>query len=176
MLSIVSDDSKYDRYLTGTVQLTASEQRGRDLFFSDYDGTSPETSGADCFHCHAGTNFHHNFVYFNNGLDQDQEFVDFGRELVTGSTTDRAKFKTPTLRNIELTPPYMHDGRFETLEEVVEHYNTGIKYSATLAPRLQASMSTGLMLDEQDKIDLVNFLKTLTDHNFVNNTSYSDPY
>lgn len=175
MMSIVSDDSKYDRYLAGLVQLTDSEERGRLLYFTEYNEFFPENSGADCFHCHAGSNFE-NDLYFNNGLDQDQEFVDFGRELVTDLATDRAKFKVTSLRNIAVTPPYMHDGRFETLEEVVEHYNSGIKLSSTVEPALLGTTATGLRLDEQDKEDLVNFLKTLTDYTFLNNTAYSDPY
>ena len=175
MLSIISDDSKYDRYITGNAQLTESEQRGRVLFFTDYNPWFPENSGADCIHCHSGNNFE-NDLYMNNGLDSDLEFIDFGREDATNLLTDRAKFKTPTLRNIEVTGPYMHDGRFETLEEVVDHYNNGIKASSTVDPAILATQSTGLMLDEQDKIDLINFLKTLTDYTYLNNPDYASPF
>ena len=175
MMSIVSDDSKYDRYLAGLVQLTPSEERGRELFFGEYNEFFPDISGADCAHCHAGNNFE-NDLYMNNGLDEDAEFVDLGREIVTGLTSDRAKFKVTSLRNIAVTPPYMHDGRFETLEEVVDHYNTGVKNSSTVNPALLGTTATGLMLDEQEKEDLINFMKTLTDDTFLNNPSYSDPY
>lgn len=174
MMSIVSDDSKYDRYLAGLVELSPSEERGRVLFFAEYNPFFPEVSGADCAHCHAGNNFE-NDLYMNNGLDEDAYFVDFGRELATNSPADRAKFKVTTLRNIAVTPPYMHDGRFQTLEEVVDHYNAHVKNSSTVDPALLGTTTTGLMLDAQEKKDLVNFLKTLTDYTFLNNPAYSDP-
>jgi cytochrome c peroxidase len=87
--------------------------------------------------------------------------------LVTGTESDRGKFKTPTLRNIALTAPYMHDGRFSTLEEVVEHYSSGVKRSATLDPNLAKHPVEGLRLSAEDKRALVAFLKTLTDEAFV---------
>ena len=176
MLSIVSYDSKYDKYLAGEVQLSESEERGRVLFETEYNPFFPEMSGADCAHCHGGANFE-NDQYMNNGLDIDADFMDIGREEVTGNLSDKAKFKTPSLRNVEVTPPYMHDGRFQTLEEVVEHYDLHIKQSSTLDPALiQVADNGGLNLTEQDKIDLVNFLKTLTDETFMNNSEYSDPF
>ncbi len=175
MLSIVSYDSKYDRYLAGLDTLSESEKRGMELYFAEYNPFFPEFSGADCQHCHGGPNFE-NDRYMNNGLDTDNEFEDFGREEVTGLRSDRAKFKVPTLRNIEVTPPYMHDGRFETLEEVVDHYNRGIKESSTVDPAILNTKETGLLLTEQDKTDLVNFLKTLTDRKFLNNDDYKSPF
>ena len=176
MLSIVSYNSKYDKYVAGEVELTESEERGRVLFETEYNPFFPELSGADCAHCHGGANFE-NDQYMNNGLDQDVDFVDFGREEATGRVVDKAKFKVPTLRNIEVTPPYMHDGRFATLEEVVEHYDLHIKQSSTLDPALiQVADNAGLNLSDQDKIDLVNFLKTLTDDTFLNNEEYADPF
>ncbi len=171
MLSIVSDNSKYDQYLAETATLTDSEERGRVLFFTEYNQFFPDISGADCVHCHAGNNFE-NDLYMNNGLDTDAQFVDFGRENATGNVNDRAKFKIPSLRNIEVTGPYMHDGRFTTLEEVVEHYNNGVQNSSTVDPALLGTTATGLMLDAQEKTDLVNFLKTLTDYTFLNNPEY----
>ena len=84
--------------------------------------------------------------------------------------------QVPSLRNIELTPPYMHDGRFATLEEVIDHYNEGIQESATADPTVLNTKDTGLFLDEQDKQDLINFLKTLTDEAFVNNQAYQSPF
>lgn len=171
MLSIVSEDSKFDKYLAGSATLSASEERGRVLFYGEYNEFFPSTSGADCAHCHSGNNFE-NDLYMNNGLDTDAQFIDFGRENATNMATDRAKFKVPSLRNIEVTGPYMHDGRFTTLEEVVEHYNSGVQNSSTVNPALLGTTSTGLMLDAQEKIDLVNFLKTLTDNTFLNNPEY----
>ena len=175
MLSIVSDDSKYDRYLAGTATLTSSEERGRVLFFGEYNEFFPSTSGADCAHCHAGNNFE-NDLYMNNGLDTDANFIDFGREDATAAIEDRAKFKVTSLRNIEVTGPYMHDGRFQTLEEVVDHYNANVQNSSTVDPALLGTTSTGLMLDATEKQDLINFLKTLTDNTFLTNIDYSDPF
>lgn len=176
MLSIISYDSKYDKFLAGEVQLSESEERGRLLFETEYNPFFPELSGADCAHCHGGSNFE-NDQYMNNGLDMDASFADIGREDVTGNLADKAKFKVPTLRNINLTPPYMHDGRFKSLEEVIDHYNSDIKQSSTLDPALiQVVDNGGLNLTEQDKADLVNFLKTMTDQTFVNNQEYTDPF
>ena len=175
MLSIVSFNSKYDEYLAGNVQLSSSEERGRKLFFEEYNPFFPDQSGADCAHCHSGRNFE-NDQYMNNGLDTDADITDIGREEVTQDPNDKAKFKVTTLRNIELTAPYMHDGRFQTLEEVIEHYNSGIKTSATADPTVMNTQSTGLMLTTQDKQDLLNFLKTLTDDTFLNNSEYASPF
>lgn len=175
MLSIVSYDSKYDRYLAGAVELTESEARGLALFETEYNPFFPEFSGADCAHCHGGANFE-NDQYMNNGLDTDAEFTDMGREEVTGDAADRAKFKVPTLRNIAVTAPYMHDGRFQTLEEVIDHYNEGIKESSTADVTVLNTKETGLFLEEQDKVDLINFLKTLTDETFLENEEYASPF
>lgn len=95
---------------------------------------------------------------------------------MTGDENDRAKFKVPTLRNIAVTPPFMHDGRFNTLEEVVNHYNEGIKESTTADQTVLNTKNTGLLLTEQDKQDLVNFLHTLTDETFLNNEEYKTPF
>jgi cytochrome c peroxidase len=173
MYSIVSNRSKYDEYLKGNVSLTAQEERGKFLFNTEYNPAFPDASGADCRHCHGGDNFE-NDRYLNNGLDEDTDFVDFGREIVTGLSEDRAKFKVTSLRNIELTPPYMHDGRFNTLEEVVEHYNQ-VKSSSTLDGSFGPQMPGGLQLSTEDKAALVAFLKTLTDYEMINDPRYSKP-
>lgn len=175
MFTLISDDSKFDRYLAGKEQLTESEMRGYNLFTSEYNEFFPEESGGDCFHCHGSSNFQVN-IYRNNGLDFDNEFKDFGRENFTKNADNRAQFKTPTLRNIEVSGPYMHDGRFSALEQVIEHYNSGVKLSSTLDGALQASQGTGLFLDEQKKLDLLNFLKSLTDRRFLTNPAFSDPF
>ncbi len=175
MLSIVSYNSKFDKWQAGKVELSQSEERGRKLFFTEYNPFFPEQSGADCQHCHGGANFE-NDQYMNNGLDIDADILDIGREMVTMNPMDRGKFKVPSLRNIELTPPYMHDGRFKTLEEVVGHYNAGIQLSNTADVTVLNTKETGLFLDEQDKVDLVNFLKTLTDPTFVKDTRYKSPF
>jgi cytochrome c peroxidase len=175
MNSIVSINSKYDQYLAGNVSLTEQEERGRFLYFTEFNPAFPNESGADCQHCHGGANFE-NDRYMNNGLDTDAEMTDFGRQTVTGIAADKGKFKVTSLRNIELTPPYMHDGRFSTLEEVVDHYNS-VKESSTLdGSFLQQLPYNGLNLSNDDKAALVAFLKTLTDNDLINNPEYSDPF
>jgi cytochrome c peroxidase len=175
MNSIVSSDSKYDKYLAGEVELTESEARGLALFEAEYNPFFPDVSGADCKHCHGGINFK-NDQYMNNGLDTDANQIDIGREIVTNDPADRAKFKVPSLRNIAVTGPYMHDGRFTTLEEVIDHYNEGIQESATADPTVLNTKDTGLLLTDQDKIDLINYLKTLTDDAYLNNEAYKSPF
>jgi cytochrome c peroxidase len=102
--------------------------------------------------------------FANNGLDS--QFTDLGRALATGKEGDQGKFAVPSLRNVEVTAPYMHDGRFKTLEEVVEHYCTGTMPSATLDPNLAKHPPGGVPLSQQDKKALVAFTKTLTDERF----------
>ncbi len=174
MLSIVSYRSKYDLYLAGEATLTESEQRGLQLFETEYNPFFPEQSGADCAHCHGGYNFE-NDQFMNNGLDEEAAIQDEGRWLVTGDDLDKGKFKVPSLRNVAVTAPYMHDGRFQTLEQVVEHYNSGIKESSTVDPTVLNTMETGLMLTAEDKQDLINFLHTLTDEYFLSNPEYQKP-
>ena len=175
MNSIVSVNSKYDRFLAGTATLTPAEERGRKLFFTEYNQFFPDSSGADCAHCHAGFNFSNN-QYMNNGLDAPAFQNDIGREKATGNPMDRAKFKVVSLRNIAVTAPYMHDGRFNTLEEVIAHYNNGIKASPTLDLALEQTRATGLMLTPQDIADLKAFLLTLTDDDLLTNSEYSSPF
>jgi len=174
MNSIVSNQSKYDKSLIGTATLTATEERGKFLFFTEYNPSFPDQSGADCAHCHGGDNFE-NDKYMNNGIDTDATFIDFGRQNVTGNTSDKAKFKVPSLRNVALTFPYMHDGRFNTLEEVVNHYNL-VKESATLDGSFYQQLPGGLQLSTSDKAALVAFLKTLSDDDLKTNTKYSNPF
>lgn len=175
MNSIVSYESRYDDFLLDTMVYSDSEKRGKDLFFDEYNEFFPDESGADCAHCHAGANFE-NDKYANNGLDSDGSFADDGRENVTKDAKDKAKFKITSLRNIELTPPYMHDGRFKTLEEVVDHYNGGLKASSTLDLALEQTRGTGLRLTGEDKKDLVAFLKTLTDKNLTTDPKFASPF
>lgn len=174
-LTMISNDSKFDRFQRGEVQLTESEERGRVLFFREVDPFFG-IKGGECFHCHGGFNFT-NDDYMNNGLDEDAGFTDEGRFAVTNDPADMAKFKVPSLRNIALTAPYMHDGRFETLEEVLDHYNTGVKQSATLDPLMFHNLEPGgLQLTEQEKTDIIAFLHTLTDFSFTNREEFSNPF
>ncbi len=176
MNSIVSVESKYDRYLRGEIVLDTNEERGRYLFFAEFNPGIPNLSGADCAHCHIGKNFE-NDKYLNNALDTDAGMMDNGRMNVTGMSSDKGKFKVTSLRNIELTAPYMHDGRFQTLEEVVDHYNSGMKMSSTIDPALIYPLNSGgLQLTNEDKRDLIAFLKTLTDEVMLTNQEYSNPF
>ena len=159
LLTLTSFDAKFDRVLRGEEKFSAEEQRGFELFSTEYDPRRGQF-GADCFHCHGGPLFQSQ-AFANNGLDE--KFSDNGRGKVTGKTSDNGKFSTPSLRNVALTAPYMHDGRFQTLEEVVEHYATGVKRSATLDPNLAKHPDDGVPLTVADKRALVAFLCTLTD-------------
>ncbi len=175
ILTIISANSKYDKYKAGLVELSESELRGLELFETEYNPFFPEFSGADCQHCHGGSNFE-NDLYMNNGLDIEADFLDFGRENATGNPADRARFKVPSLRNVAVSPPYMHDGRFASLEEVIDHYNEGIHPSPSLDQALLATAESGLFLTAEDKTDLIHFLKTLTDEAYLENPEYASPF
>jgi cytochrome c peroxidase len=110
----------------------------------------------------------------NNGLDPESAWTDLGLGGITGLPQDRAKFKTPTLRNVALTAPYMHDGRFATLEEVIDHYDSGGHPSPTIDVNMKFSQG-GLQLTPEKKQQLLAFLHTLTDWDFVNDERFSDP-
>lgn len=169
LLTLISADSKFDRALRGEAQFTHEEKQGLMLFITEYDPARGKI-GADCFHCHGG-NLFTDYQYKNNGLDD--RFRDEGRFRATGLDSDRGKFKTPSLRNVALTAPYMHDGRFKTLEQVVAHYNSGVHRSATLDPNLAKHPDAGLRLSQSDQKALVAFLKTLTDERFLKHPSGS---
>ena len=159
LLTLTSHDSKFDRAMRGETKLTAQEERGFTLFMTERD---PRLGilGADCFHCHGGALFtDHQFR--NNGLAIAES--DLGRYRVTGAALDRGTFATPSLRNIALTAPYMHDGRFGTLEEVLDHYSEGVQRTDTLDPNLAKHPNGGLHLTADDKSDVIAFLKTLSD-------------
>jgi cytochrome c peroxidase len=162
LLTQVSYNSKFDHMLLGEAKFTPEEQRGFELFQTEYDPRRGQF-GADCFHCHGGPLFQSQ-GFANNGLDA--AFADLGRGKVTGKAADAGKFAVPSLRNVALTAPYMHDGRFRTLEEVVEHYCTGVQRSPTLDPNIAKHPDGGVPLSTADKRALVAFLKTLTDENF----------
>ena len=167
LLVQVSFDSKFDRVLDGRAKFTGEEQRGFELFHTEYDPRHGQF-GADCFHCHGGPLFQSQ-DFANNGLDP--AFADLGRYQVTKRAGDEGKFSVPSLRNIAVTAPYMHDGRYRTLDEVVEHYCTGIKRSPTLDPNLAKHPDGGVPLGATDKKALVAFLKTLTDEKFLRPTA-----
>ncbi len=163
LLTLVSQESRFDRAARKVAELTESEKRGLRLFVTEFD-PKRGLRGADCFHCHGGTLFMSQ-PFANNGLVLTEE--DTGRMAVTKNEADRGKFKTPSLRNVAVTAPYMHDGRFATLEEVVEHYSSGVKRTNTLDANLAKHPEAGIQLTSQEKADLVAFLKTLTDESFT---------
>jgi cytochrome c peroxidase len=174
--TLISANAKYDQYLRDQYKPTAAEQHGMDLFFSN---ANPATNkrGAGCGHCHGGPK---TFTeqYHNNGLDSISK--DVGRETITGRSYDRGRFRVATLRNIALTAPYMHDGRFATLEGVVDHYNEHIQQSATLSIFFQNNQGgmngNQLGLTAAEKKDLIAFLHMLTDSSFITDTRFSNPF
>jgi cytochrome c peroxidase len=171
---VLSGNSKFDQAFNATpgVFLTESELNGW-LLFNDNEG-------GDCFHCH-GINggLFTDFLFRNNGLTDASVYTDFpdaGRGMVTGDTLDYGKFKTPSLRNIALTAPYMHDGRFATLDEVLEFYSTGVHATPFTDPFMQKAFQGGVQLTEDEKEDLKAFLHTLTDTSFANNPAWKNPF
>ncbi|MFK7932406.1 MAG: cytochrome-c peroxidase [Saprospiraceae bacterium] len=168
--TLISQDSKFDKWKRNEIALDDDEIDGFLMFFDEGVNGLPD---AECGHCHNQPLFTTN-DFFNNGLDAAETFEDFtdkGLGAFTGRLSDNGKFRAPTLRNIALTAPYMHDGRFQTLEEVVEHYNSGGHPADNKDPLL-----TQLGLDDEQKQSIIAFLKTLTDEKFVNNPAYQNPF
>lgn len=166
MRTLISGTSRYDKWRYSNEQLTASELNGLTIF---------ENEVADCFHCHQlGGGLTTDNDFHNNGLDT--VLIDFGRFDMTGVETDKGKFKTPTLRNIAVTAPYMHDGRFFSLRDVIDHYSEHVKdNSPNLDPLMELVGNGGAQLSESDKDDLEAFLMTLTDNAFLTNPDFADP-
>ncbi len=163
LLTLVSQESRFDRAVRQVAELTDQEKRGLQLFVTEFD-PARGLRGADCFHCHGGTLFTDE-QFHDNGLALAE--TDVGRMAVSGLESDRGKFKAPSLRNVAVTAPYMHDGRFATLEEVIEHYNSGVRRNPNLDPNLGKHPAGGLGLTADEKRALVAFLKTLTDEPFT---------
>ncbi|MBA4851331.1 cytochrome-c peroxidase [Emticicia sp. BO119] len=172
--TLISADSPYDRYLAGTYQPTSQELRGMTLFM---EAPAPERGmrGANCGHCHGGPKTFKE-LFHNNGLDAAPK--DTGIEAISHQASDKGRFRVPTLRNIALTAPYMHDGRFKTLEEVIDHYNEHLQESATLSTFLRGTSNEKggktLLLNATEKADIMAFLHMLTDTTFINNPAFSD--
>ncbi|MEH0158464.1 cytochrome c peroxidase [Limibacter armeniacum] len=183
--TLISADSKYDRYLEGTYEPTDMELKGMELFFT-HPIPDQGLRGGNCGDCHLGPLVDGDQLGFqgfhNNGLDSDENLKD-GLAAVTEKATDKGKFKAPSLRNIALTAPYMHDGRFNTLEEVVEHYDEHIIKSETLDPLILEASNEKLFPDDpiklyltdEEKQAIVAFLHMLTDDTFVTNPDFADP-
>ena len=158
LLTLVSANSKYDKVMSGTEQFSVQEKNGYALFQKN------------CSSCHREPLFT-NDEFVNNGLLENPILKDKGRMHISLDSTDAFKFKAPTLRNIEYTFPYMHDGRFKKLSEVMNHYTTGIIQSKTLAPELNEK----IQLTENEKVDIISFLLTLSDKEFVFNSNHTYP-
>lgn len=165
--TLISGNTKFDRYLLGQETLTPEELNGFNVFMDEARG--------DCFHCHGNANnpLWTDNIFHNNGLDAT--FTDLGLGAVTGDPSDNGKFRSPSLRNLIYTAPYMHDGRFATLDEVIDHYSEGLQNSPTIDPLMKKVDEGGVQLTEQDKSDLKAFLMSLTDQDFVNNPDFQNP-
>ncbi|WP_418511104.1 cytochrome-c peroxidase [Corallibacter sp.] len=165
--TLISANSKFDKYLLGEAELTPQEQNGLNVFMDEERG--------DCFHCHGNPNnpLWTDNIFHNNGLDAT--FSDNGLGDVTGDPADNGKFRSPSLRNLAYSAPYMHDGRFATLDEVINHYSEGLQNSPTIDPLMKKVNQGGVQLSPQDKADLKAFLLALSDPSFINNPAFSIP-
>ncbi|MDU0371363.1 cytochrome-c peroxidase [Hymenobacter endophyticus] len=178
--TLISANSRYDKYLRREGTLTATERAGAALF-NNHPGevSGLFIRGGTCHHCHISENgLFTSPDFFNNGLDVS--FSDPGRSGVTNAPADRGRFKAPSLRNIAQTAPYMHDGRFQTLEQVLDHYNEHVQVTSPgIDPNVLLSNTpngTKLDLTAQEKTQLIAFLKTLTDSTFLTDKRFSDPF
>jgi cytochrome c peroxidase len=158
LLTLVSHNSKYDSVMRRQSSFTEQEKKGYVLFKKN------------CAACHTEPLFT-NYEFVNNGLSIDTTLNDLGRYTITQRRNDSFKFKTPTLRNIEFSYPYMHDGRFKNLQQVLNHYTNGINHSKILSPELKQ----GIVLSSNEKVDVIAFLLTLTDQSFLFNKQFSYP-
>ncbi len=158
MLTLVTSNSKYDSVMRKQTQFTVQQKNGYTIFQKN------------CASCHAEPLFT-NLQFENNGLAVDTTLNDYGRMKVTKNKNDSLKFKVPTLRNIEFSFPYMHDGRFKTISAVLKHYTTGVKQSKSLSVHLQKP----IILTSNEKVDLTAFLLTLTDKSFLFNSKFGYP-
>ena len=170
--TLLTGNSPFDKYLrgepTGYSELDKIKMvQGYGLFVSEEKG--------DCFHCH-GDEFNTLFtdnLYHNNGLDAVPQ--DAGLAIVTGDPADNGKFKTPSLRNLLFTAPYMHDGRFSTLAQVVNHYSVGLQDSPTIDPLMKSVDYGGVNLNPTERGQLIFFLESLTDSSFITNPAFQEP-
>lgn len=172
--SIRSNGSAFDR---GQISFNnGSPSHGKELFFGKYNCGSCHNLFSPIGYNGGLTNDSSASELLNIGLDR--HYQDGGLAELTGSPGDRGKFKIPNLRNVALTGPYMHDGRFETLEEVIEHYNNGVQDHPNLDSRLRAADGSVLRLEipPEDKKALIRFMESLTDHQLISDSRFSDPF
>ena len=155
---MISSNSKYDKYIKGEVTFSENEKNGLALF------------RANCANCHKEPLFTDN-SYRSNGIAVDSTLNDFGRFKITANEEDKYLFKVPSLRNVAVTYPYMHDGRFQRLREVINHYGNKKNFSKNA----DKSLNKIVELSENDKKDIISFLLTLTDIDFLQNKDFSEP-
>jgi len=180
---VSSGQSKYDLWRKGQVELTDEELNGYIMFFDRGRDLGYNLPDAQCFHCHGGETFTTN-SYFNNGLDSVaslDDFVDKGRGEVTGNRYHNGQFRSPGLRNITLSAPYMHDGRFQTLEQVLAQYSDngfGVENEDPFIRQIGFPVGngqySGLTISQQN--DIIAFLHTLTDTVFIHNPLHQNPF
>lgn len=166
--TLISSNSKFDKYMRGETQLSQSELNGYVLFTTE--------EGADCFHCHGGFGnpLFTTHLFYNNG--KDSVYSDpFDRFLITGDPMDKGAFKASSLRNIRVQGPFMHDGRYNTLEEVIEFYSHDVIWSQEVDPLMHHVNRGGVQLLPYQKEDLLNFILTLEDEEFLSNPSFAKP-
>jgi len=175
LTTLLSADSKYDRSKKGGPGLSFEEMEGERLFNTE---NRPDfmIRGADCFHCHGESGLlFTNSEFFNNGLDKN--LTDLGLFLTTGKVSDKGKFKAPSLRNLAFSSPYMHDGRFKTLDEVLDFYGEHVQLqSPNIDPLMKHSRPPQIELNAQEKEYLKAFLNTLNDYTFISNPAFSNPF
>jgi len=158
LMLMISNNSRYDKYLAGEEQFSEKEERGLKLFRSH------------CENCHKEPLFTDN-SFRNIGLRPDTTLNDSGRAAITGLASDYMKFKVPSLRNVELTYPYMHDGRIKRLEFVMRHYAEGNFFT----DNVDSSVVRNVGLSDTAKADIIAFLKTLTDQTFLHDRRFDNP-
>ena len=163
MVIMVSSNSRYDKYVRDEEGGTLSDQELEGLaIFQE-----------KCSSCHA-TDLFSDGSFRNNGLPPNPNLNDIGRAEVSGSSNDNYKFKVPSLRNVSLTAPYMHDGRFGSLESVLNFYQNGVQDSPTLDPLLKTEDGLGIAFTEDEKLALIAFFGTLTDDEFINDERFAE--
>jgi cytochrome c peroxidase len=161
MVSMISADSKYDRVKQGKENFTSEESQGMALF------------SQKCASCHSGELFTDE-SFRNTGMYYNTQFKDAGRHRVTLNQSDWMKFRVPSLRNVEFTAPYMHDGRFYTLGAVLNFYSDNVEDNPNLDPQLKQNGHVGIAMNTQEKQLIIAFLKTLSDKSFISNPKFAE--
>jgi cytochrome c peroxidase len=181
--TLTSTNSRIDQYYRGEIQLTTQEEAGLNAFF--------DADLGDCFHCHFDAIYLTfasqipGVIYANNAIDTVaylSQFADKGRGAIDGDSLHFGQFKIPTLRNVAVSAPYMHDGRYATLNQVIGHYSDSLRHSPNVSPGMQHIVARdgiaagGLHLDAVGKANLLAFLNALTDTSFLHNPAFSNPF